>query len=233
MRALRRLIIVLVVLFGLFAAADRIAVYVAEGQAASALQKSRGLSQKPSVSIEGFPFLTQLLGGSMDEVKVHANQLTVTTPNGTDVTLQDFSADLKGVRLENGFTEAVADNATGTATISYADLSAALPKGVTVAYGGNGKVKVAGSASLPVLGEQQVSGTAALNVVGGNSIALSGITGVTGVDPGLAGLVATVLEPQFQLSGLPTGLKLTQITAEPTGVSVGVAGTGVVLNSSQ
>ncbi|WP_034089160.1 LmeA family phospholipid-binding protein [Streptacidiphilus albus] len=233
MRALRRLIIVLVVLFGLFAAADRIAVYVAEGQAASALQNARGLSQKPSVSIEGFPFLTQLLGGSLDEVKIHANELAVTTPSGTDVTLQNFSADLKGVRLESGFSKAVADNATGTATISYADISAALPKGVTVAYGGGDKVKVSGSASLPVLGEQQVSGTASLNVVGGDRISLSGISGVTGVDPALAGLVTSLLEPQFQLSGLPTGLQLTQITAEPTGVSVGVAGTGVVLNSSQ
>jgi hypothetical protein len=75
MRALRRLIIALVILCALFVAADRIAVGVADSQVASKLQTSRGLAQKPSVSIGGFPFLTQLIGGKLDDVKVRATDM--------------------------------------------------------------------------------------------------------------------------------------------------------------
>jgi hypothetical protein len=64
MRAVRRLLIVLVVLAILFTAADRISVAVAQSQAASRIQSSKGLNKKPSVSIEGFPFLTSCCRGT-------------------------------------------------------------------------------------------------------------------------------------------------------------------------
>jgi hypothetical protein len=212
MRAVRRLVIVLVILFGLFAAADRIAVSVAQSQVADKLKSSRGLTQKPSVSIEGFPFLTQLVGGKLDEVKVHATGMVVHGPEGPSVTLQDFDADLKGVRLEDDYSTAVADSATGTAVISYADLSAALPNHTTVSYGGASNVKVSTTVDLPILGQQTLSG--------------SGLGAA-------AGLIGSYLEPKFQLAGLPQGLGLTRIQAEPDGVAVSVAGTGVSLNSTE
>ena len=238
MRAVRRLTIILVILCGLFVGADRIAVNLAQSQVASKLQSSRGLQQKPGVSIEGFPFLTQLLGGKLDEVKVHATGMVVQGPGGPSVTLQDFYADLKGVRLENDYSTAVADTATGSALISYAELSAVLPNHPTVSYAGGSKVKVTGTVDLPVLGQQTVSGTAGVDVVSGNTIGitdigdLSGVSGISGLSSAAAGLAATFLQPQFQLVGLPGGLRLTQIQAQPGGVSVSVAGTGVSLNST-
>jgi hypothetical protein len=233
MRALRRLIIALVILCALFVAADRIAVGVADSQVASKLQTSRGLAQKPSVSIGGFPFLTQLIGGKLDDVKVRATDMAVQgTDGGPSVTLQTFDADLKGVRLTDGYTTAVADTGTGTATISYADLSAALPNHPTVGYGGDGKVKVSGTVDIPILGAQQVSGTAHIAVVSGDTIGITDISGLSGVDAAAASLVNAFLEPQYQLQGLPAGLKLTQIQAEPNGVSIGVSGTNVVLNNN-
>jgi hypothetical protein len=238
MRAVRRLVIVLVILFGLFAAADRIAVSVAQSQVADKLKSSRGLTQKPSVSIEGFPFLTQLVGGKLDEVNVHATGMVVHGPEGPSVTLQDFDADLKGVRLEDDYSTAVADSATGTAVISYADLSAALPNHTTVSYGGASNVKVSTTVDLPILGQQTLSGTADVDVTNGDTIGLSGISGVSGLGGGsglgaAAGLIGSYLEPKFQLAGLPQGLGLTRIQAEPDGVAVSVAGTGVSLNSTE
>ena len=59
------LLIVLMVLVGLAVVADRIALGVAEDRAASALQTSQDLTHKPDVTVEGFPFLTQLASGEL------------------------------------------------------------------------------------------------------------------------------------------------------------------------
>ncbi|MEZ0094591.1 DUF2993 domain-containing protein [Streptacidiphilus sp. EB129] len=235
MRAARRLLIVLVVLLGLFVAADRVAVNLAEGEVASRVQSSEGLSQKPSVSIAGFPFLTQLIGSKLDELTVKAGTLTVngtSTGLNSQLRLQNFTADLKGVAMSNNYSSAVADTATGSALISYQDLSAVLPNHPTVAYGGApGKVKVAGTVDLPIVGAQQVSGTADVSVASGGAISLTGLTGVSGVDPSVAGLVTSFLQPRFTLSGLPHGLSLQSVQSQPEGVSIAVSGTGVSLSN--
>src|SRR5581483_2575232 len=176
MRAVRRLLIVLVVLAILFTAADRISVAVAQSQAASRIQSSKGLNKKRSVSIEGFPFLTQLLSRDLDEVKLSADGLTVGGGSGgNQVTLQSFHADLHGVRLQNGFSSATVSSATGTAVISYADLSTALPNHLTASYGGNGRVRLTGTEDVSGLSFQ---GTAAakVSVTSGDSIGLSDVS---------------------------------------------------------
>ena len=68
MRALRILVIVAVILGGLFVIADRVAVGFAEDEAAEQLKTSEGLAKTPDVSIKGFPFLTQVASGELDEV---------------------------------------------------------------------------------------------------------------------------------------------------------------------
>ena len=231
MRAMRRLIIAVLVLACLFVAADRVTVHIAEGQAASKIQSSRNLAQKPDVTIEGFPFLAQLVSSKLDGVKVHAANMIVNDgKGGPNVRLQDFRADLKGVSVSSNYSSAVADTATGTALISYADLSAALPNHVTVAYGGSdGKVKVSGKVDLPILGSQDVSGTADVSVVNGG-ISLTNLSGVTGVDPAVSDLVSSFLQPKLQLAGLPTGLKLDQVQPQQNGISLTVSGTNVSLN---
>lgn len=68
MRALRVLLVVLVIFGGLFVAADRVAVNLVEDKAADKIRSSQGLDKTPEVSIKGFPFLTQVAGRSLDEV---------------------------------------------------------------------------------------------------------------------------------------------------------------------
>ena len=70
MRALRILLIIAVILGGLFVAADRLAVHFAEGEVADRLKTQEGLTTTPSVDIKGFPFLTQVAGGELDDVEV-------------------------------------------------------------------------------------------------------------------------------------------------------------------
>jgi hypothetical protein len=219
MRNLRRLLIILVLLFGIFVTVDRVAVRFAEDQAASKIQSSRGLAQKPNVSIEGFPFLTQLIGSKLDEIKVHAND--VKDPK-SKVQLASLDADLTGVKISSDYSSAVADNATGTVVVTYESLTAALPAGTSVVYGGEpGKVKV----STTVAGNR-VTGTADITVVGGDSI------GLNHLDTGnpLLDLGASLFAPSVHVAGLPSGLKLDSIQAEEGGVSITASGTDVSLN---
>lgn len=241
MRAARRLLITLVVLFGLFVAADRVAVAVAESQVAGKLQTQRQLAQKPGVDIEGFPFLTQLAGGKLDDVRIHAVDMVLHGTSGDTVTLQTFDADLKGVKLENDYSTAVADTATGTATVSYADLSTALPSHPTIGYAGNGRVNVAATADVPGVGVKHFGATAKLVVAGGGTaVGLADVSGVSGLSglPGIGGqlvtsLVAESLGLQLSLDGLPQGLTVTQVAPGPDGVSITVGGSGVSLNGSE
>ena len=234
MRAVRRLLIVLVVLFGLFVVADRLALHFAEAEAATKIQSARNLPEKPSVSIGGFPFLTQLLSSTFDSVKVTSPEFTVNDgKGGPDIRLRNFVVDGKGVRVTGNYSGIVADSGTGSAEISYADLSGALPNHLTVAYGGSpGKVKVSGKVDVPVLGEQDVSGTADVSVVNGTSISLNNLSGLgSGIAPGIGDLVSSFLQPKLQIAGLPSGLELNSVQAGPDGIAVTVSGTDVSLSN--
>lgn len=143
-----RLAVTLLVLAGLFVAADRITVGIAESQIAKRIQQSQNLQSKPSVTIADFPFLTQLIGMKLDKVSVDAHGWT---RNGVRVT--DLHVDLKGVSPSNGFKEADVDDLSGTALFSWTDMeSAAAAQGldVTLAEGPDNSVRVTGN--VPGLG---------------------------------------------------------------------------------
>jgi hypothetical protein len=137
-----RLAITVLVLAGLFVAADRISVGIAESQIAKRIQQSQNLATKPSVTIANFPFLTQLIGMKLDKVSVDARGIE---RNGVRVT--DLHADLMGVAPSNGFKEADVDHLSGTALFSWTDMeSVAAAQGldVTLAEGPDDTVRVTG-----------------------------------------------------------------------------------------
>lgn len=70
MRALRILLIMVVVLGGIFIAVDRAAVYFAESEAEGRVEISGSTIDSTDISIKGFPFLTQVAGSSLDEVDI-------------------------------------------------------------------------------------------------------------------------------------------------------------------
>jgi hypothetical protein len=228
------------VLAGLLVAADRIAVAYAESRAADRIQSSQGLTGKPSVSIKGFPFLTQVIGRKLDEVTITAHNVETTTGGtGSDSRLRiaRLSADLHGVALAGHFTGFVADTATGTALVSYADLTAGAPAGVTVSYGGTnaagkGRVKVSGSVTLPVFGTVKRSVTSTVNVTGGDTVSLhaDSIPDVKGIPvPGLEKLVRSKIDFSRRLSGLPSSITLESVRATPDGVEISLTGRHVSL----
>jgi hypothetical protein len=216
MRAIRILLVVAVVLGVLFVAADRLALWFAESQVADKAQQSQGFTSKPDISIKGFPFLTQVAAKKLDDVQITAKGIEAGT-GGQTLRIDRFSADLRGVRLSGNFTSAVADTADGTVLITYADLSKAVPSGVTVAYGGNGKVK---------LSALSFSTTVDVTLTNGKTVRLGNPSGLPAEVRSLLGSGLS-----WDLSRLPNGIELKSATATPEGIQVVAAGTHVVLSN--
>jgi len=228
MRVARIVLVVVVVLGGLFVAADRIAVSVVQHKAAQRAQITENLREKPKVSITGFPFLTQVMSGKLDDVKVSADDIAA-GDGAQSLRIDSFHADLYGVKLSNGYSRAVADSADGQAFITYADLSKAAPAGITVSYAGPSssgtpRVRLTGSflgAHLSLLSDIVVK----QDTIGLHAEGLpKELTAL-----GLEDRVRAEIDFIRQVTHLPANLQLTSVTTTPDGMSVQVGGKGVVL----
>ena len=210
-----RLAIALLVLVGLFVAADRISVGIAESQIAKRIQQSQNLQSKPSVTIANFPFLTQLIGMKLDKVSVDARGIT---RNGVRVT--DLHVDLNGVSPSNGFKEADVDHLSGTALFSWTDMeSAAAAQGldVVLAEGPDNSVRVSGQ--IPGLGKVVLQSR--LTVGPNNRLQLKASKVETSV-PGLGAQIPRQLDFPIPVGQLPMQLtlQLNNLETSPDGLRV-------------
>ncbi|HEX2903996.1 MAG TPA: DUF2993 domain-containing protein [Jatrophihabitans sp.] len=217
----RALIIVVLVLALLLATADRVGAAVADRVIAAKIQSSQHLSRQPNVTIEGFPFLTQVLRNHYQAIKASGSDITVGAA-GQPVTVASFQARLTGVSTFDNFHGVTADTATGTATIGFDQLAKVL--GVPLSYAPGGRVQA--TRTVTVLG-QQVTGTvsAVVTVPGGDQLAFSDVrVAVQGVGVSVPSSVTDELSSVFarklSLAGLPFGLRITTLTTSPAGVRV-------------
>ncbi|MHC5905627.1 LmeA family phospholipid-binding protein [Streptomyces sp. S6] len=241
MRGLRILLIVVVVLGGLFVLADRLAVNFAESEAADKLKANEGLTATPDVSIKGFPFLTQALGGTLDDVEVGIKQYDAATGTGTGkIRIDDLKASMKGVDFDSSFSSATASTASGTAAISYAELLKAakseptrIMRGVEaevvgLSDGGNGKIKVDVEATTPI-GKVPASVLSTVTVEGDTvRVHADNLPSFGGVDAA-EGEVRKITDFQQKIENLPGGIKLDKVVAVASGVEITVKGSNVRL----
>ncbi|MGW1049445.1 LmeA family phospholipid-binding protein [Streptomyces sp. NPDC001118] len=243
MRALRIILILVVILGGLFVIADRIAVHFAEGQAADKLKSTENLASTPDVNIKGFPFLTQVAGGSLDDVEVGIKDYDAATgTTGQKIRIGDLKADMKGVSFSGNYSSATADSATGTATISYAELmktAKAQPTevapGITarivgLSDGGNGKIKVMVEGTISALGiKQTVPVLSSVTVendkvqVHADSLPRLGAAAIAETR------IREITDFQQAVDQLPGGIKLDKVQAAADGVQISVKGSHVKL----
>jgi hypothetical protein len=126
----RGLLIALVVIVAVLVGVDFAARWVAEDRVGAALQSSLDLPQPPDVDIRGFPFLTQALDGTYDDVGLSAPGIRYGELR--DLTL---TADLSGVSLPlenlvNGqVREIPARQVTAAARVNPTDLARLLDVG--------------------------------------------------------------------------------------------------------
>ncbi|WAU85827.1 DUF2993 domain-containing protein [Streptomyces sp. Qhu-G9] len=250
MRALRILLIVTVILGGLFVIADRVAVGFAEDEAADRLKTNEGLATTPDVSIKGFPFLTQVVGGELDEVEVGIKDYEADTSGATGGTsggapakirIDNLNARMRGVAFSGDYSSAKAASATGTATVSYDELLKAakaepvdVATGVTakvvgLSDGGNGKIKVEVEAT--VLGTKLPRPVSVLS-----SVSVKGDTVEVHADslPNLGVQLAEdrvrlITDFRQKIDGLPGGIRIDKVEAADKGVDIGVKGSDVSL----
>ncbi|WP_329540997.1 LmeA family phospholipid-binding protein [Streptomyces sp. NBC_01358] len=229
MRALRILLIVVVVLAGVFIAVDRAAVYFAESEAADRVVVPGARTGSTDVSIKGFPFLTQVAGSELDEVDVKVTGIEATA-GGRALRISSMEAELHQVRLTDGFSGATAARASGTAVISYEDLTKAAADGVVVEYGGDGKVKVTGTVALPVVGRTvSRSVVSTVTLVDGHTVRVHADKVPGEGIPGLEGLVREKTDFEREVGSLPNGLKLEKIQPTADGLEISVTGADVRL----
>ncbi|GAA1159019.1 DUF2993 domain-containing protein [Streptomyces hebeiensis] len=247
MRALRILLILVVILGGLFTAADRAAVYFVEGEIADRVKSSQGLSSTPEVSIKGFPFLTQVLATSLDEVDISLDGVSASA-DGHAVQVTEVKAELRDVKFNSSFSAATAARATGSARISYADLAKSAPKGSTIGYAGaeraaKGQVKLTGrladvlegaGVSVPdpvkaLLGDKTASAYSTVSLVNGDTVRLRSADLPTVPIPGLEDQIRDAVDYDLKIDGLPSTIKLDQVTATEDGLRFSGAGTNVSL----
>ncbi|MEU9452282.1 DUF2993 domain-containing protein [Streptomyces sp. NPDC048277] len=243
MRALRTLLIVVVVLGVLFVVVDRVAVHFAESEAAGKLKTTEGLASTPDVSINGFPFLTQVAGGTLDDVEVGIKDYDASTGTaGKTIRIDDLHADMKDVTFTGDYSSATARSATGTALISYAELlknARTEPVDIGLGFtgqvvglgdGGNGKIKVTLDITVPGVSAHQKVPVLSTVTVKDNTVQVHADN-----LPKLAGV--SVIENRFRqasdfqqaIDQLPGGVQLDKVQAVQDGVEIAVKGSNVKL----
>ncbi|ANW21913.1 LmeA family phospholipid-binding protein [Streptomyces clavuligerus] len=247
MRALRITLITAVVLGGLFVAADRIAVHVAEGEAADRIKATQGLSATPEVSIKGFPFLTQIANRQLDEVDVSVTGIDATA-GGRTVAVSEVRAELADVRIGGNFASATAARAEGSARVSYEDLTKSAPSGATVGYAGperaaKGQVKVTGPSvqllegagvAIPdaikgVLGNEEIEVYSTIEAGESGTVRLKADSLPEIPVPGFDTELRRAVDYDLRIDGLPGGITLNRAKADETGLTFLGTGQGVSL----
>ena len=229
---MRALLVVLLLLGGLTLLADRVAVGIAEDRVADQLAGKGCLVGTPEVDITGFPFLTQVVGGRYEDVRIALDAEELGQPAGTraDVSLRGVRVPLRTV-LSGSVQEVPVDRIDGTATLAYDLLAAELGSDATVAREGDGlritrTVEVLGR-TLPVT----AAGTVVLEgdqlVVDVEEAAGAGVD----IPDFLVDRVSDLLDLRYTVPELPFGLQLTSVTPASDGVRVRVEATDAVLTA--
>ena len=216
---LRWTIIIVVVLLAILIGVDFAAKSYAEGQMASQVQQ-QGFPKKPDVTIEGFPFLTQVIGHDLQNVK-----LSSTDVKEGPITISSINATMTGVHLNSSFNSGTIDHLTGVATITFAELSNAM----SAQAGGLGDLAGAGL-KLSGAGPNEVKATLDLVIASGSATWRVTTPGNNKLNihlvssSGLPGdLLGAVSDMSITLPSLPLGLKIQSLKVTPTGI-VGTIG---------
>lgn len=209
------LVIVLVLVGG-----DRAANAYAENQMASQVQSSLALSGKPNVTIQGFPFLTQVAARTFNTVDVNASNETA-GPGG-QLEIASLTATLHGMHI-HGTNSATVDQFNASALVTFTALAHAggIPQGITLAPAGPNELK----ATVDILGFSS-DATAKVTQVGSNKINVK-ITDFGGVP---ADVLGSLTDFTFSIPKLPAGVKIQSISVTQQGLRVTATGQNTTLS---
>jgi hypothetical protein len=229
-RRVRRWVIALVVVVALLVGADFAARAVAENVAATQFQKQGNLSTKPDVTIEGFPFLTQVISKDISDVHVGISNL-----QEGPVTFTSINAVATGIRLHSyAFQSGTIGHISGTALIDFSSLSNTL----TSEFGGFGALLNGAGLDLTAAGPNEVKASLNLIVTTGSATwritrAASNQLNINLVSSnGLpSALTGEIQNKTIMIPALPLGLTLDSLSVTPAGIVGNISGSNVPFGS--
>ncbi|MBU2663167.1 DUF2993 domain-containing protein [Actinoplanes bogorensis] len=237
-------IVFLVLILGLLVALDRFAAGYAErtigDRVSQQIADQNATSEKPDVTIEGVPFLTQVLDGNYQEIRIQVGDLTGPAGNnktvrvaGLDVRAHDVAAPLDTIR--NGTGDIVAKTVTGTGVIDYPQLAELIGQPGLKLSEKDGKL--IGSAPIQALGQTfNVSGAATVAVQNGTvQVRFSDVTadGLPDV-PLIRSLLASYVQKisvDLRVPELPLKLAVQKVEPQPDGLRFTAGADNVSLNA--
>ena len=209
------LIVILAVLF----AGDQVARAYAQNMIAGKIESS-GLGSKPSETIEGWPFLTQIAAHDVKAIDISASDVTAGRVPFS------FTARATGVHLNSSFNGATIDQINGSATVTYASLASLLPiPGLTIAPApadGPGAVQL----STALGGATGTIEETSPNVI---TLKLGSLTGLASLLSGLTGS-GPAQDYTIDIPRLPAGLMVRSVTVTSKGVVASASATNTTLS---
>ncbi|MER7458920.1 DUF2993 domain-containing protein [Micromonospora sp. NPDC126480] len=243
-RALVVLVVLLLVLAGLLAVADRVAAGMAErtiaDQVRQEIAKQDAQSSPPEVEVAGFPFLTQVLDGRYERISIGLREVRGPV-QGDVVALPTLDIDARNVTasldtLRSGQGEVVAETVDGTGIISYDSLAALLDREGLQLGERDGRLAV--TAPVDILGQRlTVTGAADIEVneqgeVGlrFNDLTAEGLPNVP-LARTLLNNYAQSISIDVPLPELPFQLTVREVRPLPEGLQVAAEAADVPINA--
>ncbi|MGK5679504.1 LmeA family phospholipid-binding protein [Actinoplanes sp. URMC 104] len=243
-RLLITLLVFLILLAAVLVALDRFAVGYAErmigDRVSEQIADQRATSEKPDVTIEGIPFLTQVARGRYQDIRIQLTNLSGPAGNNRTVRVADLDVHALDVdapidTIRSGTGDIVAQTVTGTGTIDYPQLAELIGQPGLKLAEQNGKL--IGSAPLQALGQTfNVSGAATVAVRGGVvQVRFSDVTaeGLPNVP-----LIRTLIDSYVQrlsvdlrVPELPLKLAVQKVEPTPQGLRFTAGADDVALNA--
>jgi len=243
-RLLTTLIVLLIIVGIILAVLDRFAASYAEGvisdRVAEQVANQKASSDKPDVTVEGVPFLTQVLAGKYQEIKIELRNFSAPAGNDKtvrmpllDIRAKDVRAPLNTLRTRRGTI--VATTVTGVGTIGYPQLTDLIgQKGLTLKESGG---KLVGAAPVQALGQTfTITGAATLAVEDGvvqvrfSDVTAQGLPDVPLVRNIIDSYVQR-LAVDLKVPALPLKLKVQKVQPTAAGLVVTAAASEVPLNA--
>jgi hypothetical protein len=212
-----------IVILILLVIVDRVALAITENDMAGQFT-ANGFPVKPSVSIKGFPFLTQLAAKDFNHVDISASNV----PAGP-VTITSVNATLTGMHISSFSSSASAtvDQLNATAFVSFGALASAGGigggTGITVTPAGTNTVKI----SAGIGGVFSASEEAQITQTGPQTISIKVLPGN---DP-ISSLLSAFGSFSFNLpAGVPASLKITNLSLNSQGLTVSASATNATFS---
>jgi hypothetical protein len=209
------IVIILVLVVG-----DRVANAYTENAMASQVQSSLDLSGKPKVTIQGFPFLTQLAARDFRTVDVTASNETAGT--GGQLEIASLNATLHGMHI-HGLNSATIDQFNASALVTFTALGkvGGIPQGITLSADGPNQVKAnisIGPLSETAVAQVTQSGAGQINVR---------IINAGDIPTSLLGSLANF---SFSIPKLPAGVSIQSVSVTQQGVLITADGHNTTLS---